>query len=213
MYDFWIMVAAYLAIGLSVIISFIVNQRNITRMDKNIKLSRKTLSQMQKGQLISTYPFLSQKILIEREDPEMSVLGSESQPHFKLYIKNFGRGPAVNQDQVDYKFFRGENLIHQNEPEKITGAHDIIAPLGERPLDMTILSRGIWNPEIEKRYDIIWIRLPHEDVQRNECCNCTKYTYQPHIIGRYGKVERYWYFSAIPEISSERCQECEWRNT
>lgn len=209
MYEFETMIATYTAIVVSVIISLYVNQRNLSRIDENLELSRKNLDEMRKNQLISTYPFLSQKI--GKEDPRIYIAGEESHPHFILYIKNFGKGPAVNQDSVTYEFYQGENQIHQRRVP-ITGAHDIISPDDERPLDMTDLSEGEWNPEIERRYDTIWVRLPHEDIQRNRCCNCTRYLRQPQIIGGYGKVERHWYFSAIPEISSERCEECEWRN-
>ena len=178
-------------------------------------MTRKNLEGMKKGQLISTYPFLSQKIGTESVSSNVLIASGNTQHyevHFILKIKNFGKGPAVNQDRVDYRFFQGEDRIHQNSVT-ITGAHDIIAPEGERPLNMTILCRDDWNLEMEKRYDTIWVRLPHEDIQRNKCCNCTKYERQHQITGRYGKVERYWYFSALPEISSERCRECEWRNT
>jgi len=133
-----------------------------------------------------------------------------SELHFMLYIKNFGKGPALNQTLVDYRFFQGNRLILQNS-NSITGAHDIIAPLQERPLDMTVLFPNDWNLEILKRYNYVWIRLPHEGG--NKCCTCTKYQFQTQITGRYGKIERYWYFSALSEISSERCKECDWIRT
>ena len=208
MYELETMIGVYAAIVISVIISLFINQRNLNRMDKNIEISRLSLEEIRKGQLISTYPFLSQKIDTERS--RVHISGVESFPHFMLYVKNFGKGPAVNQDSVIFEFYQGENQIHQrNIP--IVGAHDVIAPGDERHLDLTVLSEGEWNPEIKRRFDTIWIRLPHEDIQRNNCCNCTRYRRQPKISGGYGKDERHWYFSAIPEISSEICEECPWR--
>jgi len=208
------MVAAYLAIVFSVAVSIIVNQRTLNRMDKNIELSRKTVDTILKGELISNYPLLSQKIDTEGVSSNILIAGGPThyETHFLLKIKNFGKGPAINQDHVVYRFFQGERQILQNSI-LITGAHDIIAPLDERKLDLTVLSSDDWNLEMVKRYDNIWVHLPHEDIQRNKCCSCTKYVYQPQISGRYGKTERYWYFSALPEISSEKCKECEWRNS
>ena len=166
---------------------------------------------------ISNYPLLSQKIRTEGGQGN-ALLGrgdtQEYETHFRILIKNYGKGPAINQDRVDYRFFKG-GIKKLQCYILITGAHDIISPRDERPLNMTKLSRGQgrndWNLDMEKQYDTIWIRLPHEDIQRNECCNCTKYEYQPKLIGRFGKTERYWYFASYPEISSEKCKECEWR--
>lgn len=168
---------------------------------------------------ISNYPLLSQKIETKGVQSNVLIAGGDTQhyeTHFRILIKNYGKGPAINQVRVYYRFFQRGRQIHQNYIP-ITGAHDIIAPGDERPLNMTKLERALnrndWNSEMEKKYDTIWIRLPHEDIQRNECCNCTKYEYQPQISGRFGKTERHWYFSSYPEISSERCSECEWRKT
>ena len=43
MYEELKLVAAYLAIDVSLIISFIINQRTLNRMDKNIELNLETL--------------------------------------------------------------------------------------------------------------------------------------------------------------------------
>jgi len=183
-----------------------------TEMDEGRNNRRQDRDLAARERAISNYPLLSQKINLEFTGIQFSVNGIDkpSGPHYKLIIKNFGKGPAINQDRIYYRFFKGENQIHQNFV-RITGAHDIIAPDGDRPLDMTILREEDWNLEMPKIYDIIWVRLPHEDIQRNECCNCTKYEYQPQISGRFGKTERHWFFFTYPEISSARCRECEWR--
>ena len=178
---------------------------------ENRELSRESIEEMQKGRLISNYPLLSQKIDTKVVSSDLSVDGADmlQKSHFMLKIKNYGQGPAINQSWVYYRFYEGENQTHQRSVP-ITGAHNVIAPLDERPLDMTKLVRDDWNMDMVKRYDNIWVRLPHEDIQRNKCCTCTKYIYQPQIRGKYGMVERYWYFSALPEISSEICESCEW---
>lgn len=170
-----------------------------------------------RARAISTYPLLSQKIETKGVQDNVLIGGDDTQhyeTHFRILIKNYGKGPAINQDRVYYRFFQRGRQVHQNYVP-ITGAHDIIAPGDERPLNMTELERALnrndWNLEMEKEYDTIWVRLPHEDIQRNGCCNCTKYEYQPQIIGRFGKTERHWYFASYPEISSNRCRECEWR--
>jgi len=211
MYELETMIALYAAVFaslISIIVSAFYNRKTLSRMDANIKLTSKTVDEMKKGELISNYPLLSQKIDTESVQSHSDPQNYES--HFKLIIKNFGKGPAINQDHIYYKFLKGEKT-HKNSIT-ITGAHDIIAPLDGRPLDLTKLNSDDWNFGIQKLYDIIWIRLPHEDIQRNKCCNCTKYIYQPQIKGKYGKDERYWYFSALPEISSDKCKECKWDN-
>jgi hypothetical protein len=204
MYEFETVLAAYLAIIISVLVSLYLNHRTLSRTDKNLELSRKNLDEIKKGQLLSTYPFLSQKI--DKECQKVYIAGVESYDHYMVNVKNYGKGPAVNQQSVHYEFYDGENKIHQRTV-KIVGAHDIVAPGDERLLDLTVLSENEWR-EIEKKYDTVMIQLPHEDMQRNKCCNCTKYIRQPQIDGGYGKFERHWYFSAIPEISSEKCKTC-----
>lgn len=160
---------------------------------------------------ISNYPLLSQKIDFEFPSKQLSVHGIDdpSRPHYILVIKNYGKGPAISQDKIHYIFFKGENKIHQNLI-RLTGAHDIIAPEGEREVNMTVRSEGNWNLGMETKYDFIFVRLPHYDIQRNECCNCTTYKYNTQTIGELGKIERHWYLSSYPEISSERCKDCDW---
>ena len=160
---------------------------------------------------ISNYPLLSQKIITEGVAGNV-VIGEDTQhyaTHYILKIKNFGKGPAIDQDKIQYIFFKGENKIHQNLI-RITGAHDMIAPDDERPLDMTKLSENDWNIGMETQYENIWVRLPHQDILRNKCCNCTTYKYEPALSAKFGKIERHWYFASYPEISSEECKKCEW---
>lgn len=165
---------------------------------------------------ISNYPLLSQKIDLKFPNKDSSVHGIDepSGPHYYLLIRNYGKGPAINQDRIYYKLLNeGEELKYNIS---ITGAHDIIGPSIDhgRDLDMTKLSRDLgrddWDSDLEERFHTIWVRLPHLDIQQNECCNCTTYEYQPQITGKFGKTERHWYFSSYPEISSEKCKECEW---
>ena len=100
---------------------------------------------------ISNYPLLSQKIKTKGVQSNVLIGGGDTQhyeTHFMLLVKNYGKGPAINQDSIYYIFFKGENKIHQNQI-RITGAHDIIAPGDERPLNMTKLSEKDWNLGIE----------------------------------------------------------------
>jgi len=181
-----------------------------------IYLALTGMSESARARMISSYPLLSQKI--ETKDVPNTGLskGLDTQHyerHFRILIKNYGKGPAINQDRVYYKFFNEGKEIKYHIP--ITGAHDIIEPLVERPLNMTKLSRDLgrddWYSDLEEKFYTIWVRLPHLDIQRNECCNCTKYEHRPKLEGRFGKMERYWYFAGYPEISSEKCRKCEWR--
>lgn len=178
-----------------------------------IYLALTGMSEGARARMISNYPLLSQKI--ETKDVPKKGLGANTQHyerHFGLLVKNYGKGPAINQDRVYYKFFNEGKEIKYHIP--ITGEHDIIEPGVERPLNMTKLSKALgrddWNFDLEKKFHTIWVRLPHLDIQRNECCNCTKYEHRPRIKGRFGKMERYWYFAGYPEMSSERCRKCEW---
>lgn len=199
-------IAAYLGITISMVIALF----SIKQTNKNLELSRKNFDEIRKGQLLSTYPFLSQKL--GKNESIVFSPGEEHFAHYMLYIKNYGKGPAVNQDFIKYEFYSSGEIIHQGKIP-ITGAHDILAPDDERPLDLSILKKEDWRPEIKERYDSIWIRLPHEDIQRNKCCNCTKYNREPNLVADFGKEERYWYYSAIPEISSPKCINCEWKHS
>ena len=183
----------------------------ITQLNEG-RINRNQVSELAaRDRAISNYPLLRQKIELKTPHIQIHVHGIDtpSQPHYFLLIENYGKGPAIDQDTVFYLFFKGENKIHQNLI-RITGAHDIIAPEDERPLDMTKLSENDWNIGMETRYDSIFVRLLHKDIQRNKCCNCTTYENEPQLNAKFGKTERHWYLSSYPEISSEACKECVW---